>query len=97
MPRASSAAFNKVGMSGWVDMKPSAHLLPPCCVPVLPGLPDGEELPSLHHGLWGTSALLLGEEAVANLAGGIFFVCMVNSNNMSFIAQNVSTFMGCYI
>lgn len=84
--------------------KPSAqlltpHLLPLCCVLLLFGHPGRGELPLLIPGLVrGTSVLVWGLEAVTQPAGGIFcFGCMVNSNNMSFIAQNVSTFLGCYI
>lgn len=51
VPRASSAPLNKVDISGWVDdgaSCPAPHLLPQCWVPVLPGFPDGAELPLLH-------------------------------------------------
>lgn len=46
----------------------------------------------------GSQCLGLGGGSCPKLAGGIFcYGCMMNSNNVSFIAHNVSTFIGCYI
>lgn len=90
-------------MSGWIDdgaFCPAPHLLPQCCVPVLPGFPDGAEPPLLHLSLVirGHQCFGFGIGSCPKLAGGIFcYGCMMNSNKVSFIAQNVSTFIGCYI
>lgn len=56
---------------------------------------------SLHYSIsavWGSPCLGFGGGSSPKLAGGIFsYGCMMNRNNVSFIAQNVSTFIGCYI
>lgn len=56
---------------------------------------------SLHYSIsavWGSPCFRFGGGSSPKLAGGIFcYGCMMNSNNVSYIAQNVSTFIGCYI
>lgn len=103
--RASSALFNKIDVSGWVDDEAfcpaagstsAATALCPraACGPWWSRAALALSRPCEGHQCFG----FWGEKAVAKPAGGIFcFGCMVNSNNMSFTAQNVSTFIGCYI
>lgn len=104
VPIASSALFNKVDMSGWVDNEvfcpaagstSAATVLCPCAAwaPRWRRATFALSQPCEGHQCFGF------REGSCRKAGrrNFLFWCMVNSNNMRFFAQNVSTFIGCYI
>lgn len=109
VPRASSALFSKVDMSGWVDDEASCPAAGSTSAATVPR-PYAAWAPWWRRAAFALSWPCEGHKCLGfgggscrkagrrRFLGGIFcFGCVVNSNNMSFIAQNISTFMGCYI